>query len=243
MKTLKTIGQFLCVNIKEIFSYLAAPAGGGAVGILLAVAIIKTVSSSEKPASYGTIGTILAVVMAVAVLLFGQSMGGQSDFYVTVSMNRARMPYLIGRYILVIIDILGALGVTLLVNFLERKVIGPAVSVSGEVENILHVRPEVIVALVFIVPLITIFCTAMYVLFERKFFWAMWGIYMLCAIGIPRISTAMDKHPGSFAAKIGEGFSALGNMGVGPWAVIGVVVSAALLVANVLLYKKMEVKL
>ena len=243
MKTLKTIGQFLCVNIKEIYAYLAAPAGGGALGILLAVLLIKTVSSSEKPASYGTVGTILAVVMAVAVLLFGQSLGDQSDFYVTVSMNRARMPYLIGRYLLVIIDVLGSLGVIWLVNFLERKVIGPAISASGEVENLLYVRPEVIAAIVFIVPLLTIFCTAMYVMFERKFFWAMWGLYMICAIGIPRIGSAMKNHPESFSAKIGEGFAALGNMGAGPWIVVGVVVTAALLIADILIYRKMEVKL
>ena len=242
MKTLKTIGQFLAVNIKELLTYIGAAAGGGAFGIVFATAITKTVSGDE-PASYATIGTILAIVFTVAVLIFSQSLGGQSDFYVTVSMNRARIPYLIGRYILVIIDILASLGVIWLVNFLERKVIGPAVSLSGEVENIVSVKPEVVLVLTFVLPLITIFCTAMYVIFERKFFWALWGVYMICALGIPRVTSAMKNRPDSIPAKIGEGFATLGNIGVGPWLIIGAVATVILLIADIMLYKKMEVKL
>ena len=242
MRTLKTIGQFLCVNFKEIFTYIGAAAGGGALGILLAIAITSTVSGDE-PASYATVGTVLAIVFAAAVLLFAQSLGGQADFYITVSMNRARMPYFLGRYLLVIIDVLASMGIIWIVNILELKVIGPAVSLSGEIENVLNVKPEVIVVIIFVVPLVTIFSTAMYVLFERKFFWVLWGVYMLCALGIPRISTAVKKHPDSVPAKIGEGFIALANMGVGPWIIVGVVATVGFLIADILLYKKMEVKL
>ena len=241
MKTLKTIGQFLAVNIKELLTYIGAAAGGGAFGSIFSIAITKTVSSDE-PVSYTTIGTILAIVFTVAVLIFSQSLGGQSDFYVTVSMNRARIPYLIGRYVLVIIDILASLGVIWLVNFLERTVIGPAVS-GGEDENLVRVKPEVVLVLTFVLPLITIFCTAMYVIFERKFFWALWGVYMICALGIPRVSSAMKNHPDSIPAKIGEGFATLGNIGVGPWLIIGAVATVILLIADIMLYKKMEVKL
>jgi len=240
MKALKTIGQFIVVNIKEIFTYMGAAAGGGAFGIIIATAVMKTVMEAK---SYGTIGTLLAVILSIAVLLFAQSLGGQSDFYVTVSMNRARMPYLIGRYLLVVIDILSAIGVIWLVNILETKVIGPALSPTGEVENILNFKPEIVAVVIFVVPLLTIFCTAMYVIFERKFFWALWGVYMIGAIGAPRVSTAVEKHPGSFPAKIGEAFIALGNLGVGPWLVIGAVLTIILLIADIMLYKKMEVKL
>ena len=242
MRTLKTIGQFLAVNIKEVVTYLVATVGGGALGILLSSALSAT-AGGDEPAGYATVGTIMAIVFAVAVLLFAQSLGGQSDFYITVSMNRARIPYLIGRYVLVIIDILVSLGVIGLINLLELKVVGPAVSVSGEVENLVKFKPEIIAVIVFAVPVLTIFFTAMYVIFDRKFFWALWGIYMLCALGIPRIASAVEKHPESFSAKIGEGFKALAGIGAGPWLIFGAVVTVALLIADIMLYRKMEVKL
>ena len=83
----------------------------------------------------------------------------------------------------------------------------------------------------------------MYVIFERKFFWAIWGIYMLFSLGIPRVTSAMKKYPDSFSAKIGQGFAALGNIGTGAWLTIGAVLTVILLIADIILYKKMEVKL
>ena len=240
MKSIKTIRQFLCVNIKEVLTYRGAAAAGGVFGIILATALVKT---DSEPVAYATVGTLMALIFSVAVLLFAQSLGGQSDFYVTVSMNRARIPYFIGRYILVVIDILAAFGVIELINLLERKVIGPAVSTDGKIVKMLTFKPEIVAVVVLVVPLLTIFCTAMYVLFERKFFWVLWGVYMLCSLGIPRVASAMKKYPDSFSAKIGEGFAALGNLGVGPWVVIGAVVTIVLLIADIMLYKKMEVKL
>ena len=242
MKTLKTVGQFLALNIKELLTFIAAAAGGGAFGIIFSIAITKT-ASGEEPVEYSTIGTILAIVFAVAVLIFSQTMGGQSDFYITISMNNARLPYLLGRYVLTILDILVSIGIIWLVNFLERTVIGPKVSLIGEVENLVSIKPEVVLVIVLVSPLVTIFCTAMYVIFERKFFWTLWGIYMICALGIPRIGSAMKNHPDSIPAKIGEGFAALGNIGVGPWLIIGGVMTVVLLIADIILYKKMEVKL
>lgn len=240
MKYLKTIGQFLCVNIQEVFTYIGAALGGGAFGILIAIALVKT---DSEPVAYATAGTLVALIFSIAVLIFAQSLGGQSDFYVTVSMNRARIPYFLGRYLLVVIDILAAFGIIKLVELLERKVIGPAISTDGKIVKLITFKPEIVAVVVLVVPLVTIFCTAMYVIFERKFFWALWGVYMLSSLGIPRVTSAMKKYPGSFSAKVGEAFASLGNIGVGPWIVIGTLVTAVLLIADIMLYKKMEVKL
>ncbi len=48
MKTLKTIGQFISINFKEIFSYIGAALGGGALGMLIAYFVTLTLSTEEK---------------------------------------------------------------------------------------------------------------------------------------------------------------------------------------------------
>ena len=244
MKTLKTIGQFIYVNYKEILTYAGAALGGGALGIIIMALIIVTTSSSEDPTGYAALGACFALGLALVVFFFAQSLGGQADFYVTVSMNRARVPYFLGRYILLIIDMLAAVGVTWLVSKLEMNVIGPALSRSGEVEQLLKgVNPAVFIALLLSVPLVIILFTALYVLFERKFFWVLWGIYMIAALGGPRISTAMKNSPDSAPAKIGQAFVNLMNLGTTAWIIIGAVSVVIFLVADIMLYKKMAVKL
>ncbi|MBR6307654.1 MAG: hypothetical protein IKR39_03515 [Lachnospiraceae bacterium] len=243
MKTLKTIGQFIKVNINEIFTYIGGALGGGALGILIAVIIAMTLNNSEK-VGYIAIGTIFALGLTAIVLIFFQALSGQADFYVTVSMNKARMPYLLGRYILLLIDIFAAFATCLVIQVLETKVIGPAIAKGREVESLLKdLSPAVLAGISLVLPLAIIFCTAMYVLFERKFFWVMWGLYMIVAIGGPRISSAMKKNPGSIPARIGEGLSAFANMGTIPWIVLGAVLVAVFLTADIMLYKKMEVKM
>jgi len=241
MKTLKTIGQFIYVNFKEIFTYLGAAFGGGVIGVIIMSLILAT---TDKPIEYSTIGTAFALGLTLIVFFFAQSLGGQADFYVTVSMNRARVPYFFGRYILLVIDLLAAVGAAYIVNVLEMNVIGPMLSTNGEVEQLINgVEPGLFTALILSVPLLIILFTALYVLFERKFFWVLWGLYMIGALGGPRISIAMKKNPGSIPAQIGESVMRLINMGTTAWLIIGAVTVAILLVADILIYKKMAVKL
>ena len=231
------------VNFKEIFNYIGAALGGGVLGMVIAYFITLTLSTEEKT-GYVTLGTVFGLGLVAILLIFGQSLGGQADFYVTVSMNRARMSYLIGRYLLLVIDVLGALAACFVVNVLEMKVVGPALAKGNEVENLLgKVSPGLIAGIAVVLPLVIIFCTAMYVMFERKFFWAMWAIYMIIALGGPRVSSAMKKSPESIPAKIGEGLNAFFNMGPVPWIIIGVFVLVAFLVADIMIYRKMEVKM
>lgn len=243
MKTLKTIGQFISINFKEIFNYIGAALGGGALGMLIAYFITLTLSTEEKT-GYVTLGTVFGLGLVAILLIFGQSLGGQADFYVTVSMNRARMSYLIGRYLLLVLDVLAAVAACFAINVLEMKVVGPALAKGHEIENLMgNVSPGLIIGLAVVLPLVIIFFTAMYVMFERKFFWAMWAIYMIIALGGPRVSSAMKKSPESIPAKIGEGLNAFFNMGTVPWIIIGVFMLVAFLVADIIIYRKMEVKM
>ena len=243
MKSLKTIGQFLKVNCKEVLTYIGAAFGGGALGMIIAFAITLTLSTEEKT-GYVTLGTVFGLGLVGVILIFAQSLGGQADFYVTVSMNRARMSYLIGRYILLVIDLVAAWISCFLINILEMKVVGPALAKGNEIENLIEkITPGLAIGLTLVIPVVAIFCTAMYVMFERKFFWAVWAVYMIIVLGGPRISSAMKKSPESIPAKIGEGLNAFFNMGTVPWIIIGSFCLVAFLVADVIIFRKMEVKM
>lgn len=243
MKALKTIGQVIFVNIKELYAYVGAAFGGGAIGALIALIIIKTLTDGDKT-GYVTLGTAFALGMVGIILIFGQSLGGQADFYVAVSMNRSRIPYLLGRYLLLVMDIFVALAGCFAVHLIETKLLGPAIAKGGEITVLIkNISPWLVIGLALVIPLVIIFCTAMYVIFERKFFWAIWAVYMIIALGAPRIGTAMEKNPDSIPAKIGQGFEAFFSMGTLPLIVIGLVIAAIFLVADVILFKKMEVKM
>ncbi len=232
---LKMIKQLFLNSTKEILFYVLAVLGGGLFGTVISIIIVATGEGD----GYSTLGALMGAVFAGILLLFGTALGGQLDFQLSVSMNRARLPYLVAKYIVVTFEIALSLGLCYGIKAIERMV-GNA---RGEFTDLFNISGVIIALTVLGLPVILLLFAALYTKYERKFFWVLWGIYMVVALGAPRIGTAMSKHPDSTAAKIGFFFKEAIDTNTVQFAIVAVV--AVLIVAgvNVLLYKKTEVKL
>lgn len=238
MYILETIKKFIKVNIKDAIYYPLVALGGGVFGIALALIIGVAIAHEE---GYATVGTMMALIFSAIWLLFGMALGGMSDFQTMVSMNRNRLSYLIAKYILTAAEI----AVTLFVIFLIFKFelfLGSVISPGCEVEEFYGLSFGTQVAFVFAFPVVGMFLSIMYGIFDKKFFWVMWGVYMLCALGIPRISSAMNHNPESNAAKIGFFFQRVIDTSSVQFIVACVVGVVGLAVANYFLYRKAEIK-
>ncbi len=238
MHILETVIKFIKANLKNSMYYPVAALSGGVFGIALALIIGVGIAHEE---GYATIGTMMALIFSAILLIFGMALGGMSDFQIMVSMNRNRMSYLIAKYFLTAAEI----AVTLFTIFLIYKFelfLGSVIAPGQEIEEFYGLSFGTQVAFVFGLPVVGMFLSIMYGIFDKKFFWVMWGVYMLCALGIPRISTAMRNHPESNAAKIGFFFQRVIDTSSVQFIVACVVGVVGLAIANFFLYRKTEIK-
>ncbi len=225
---------FLCSK-KDFLVYAGAVLGGGVFGTILSLAIIATTDAE----GYSCVGTMLGAAFGLIVLLFGNALGGQVDFQMAIAMNRARMPYLVARYLLDALQIAFSLVLCYGIKAIERMV-GNRL---GSFEDFFNPSLGMLAAITFGLPLVILLFAVLYTKFERKFFWVMWGIYMLACLGGPRIATAMEKHPESVAAKIGFFFRDAMNLNPLAFGICSGVLVIGLIIADVLLYKKVDIKL
>lgn len=235
MKYLKMFKNLLLCSKKDFLMYGAAVLGGGVLGTILSIVIVAT----GEAEGYSCLGTLMGAIFGGIVLLFGNALGGQVDFQMAISMNRARMPYLVARYLLDALEIVFSLLLCYGIKAIE-KMVGEK---AGYFEDLFNPSIGVLAGITFVVPLVVLLFAVLYTKFERKFFWVMWAIYMIVMIGLPRVTTAMNKHPESVAAKIGFFFRDALNLNPLAFGLCSGVLIIGIIIADVLLYKKVDIKL
>lgn len=235
MNYLRMIKNLFLNSKKDFLIYGAAVLGGGLFGTIISILIVNTTDAE----GYSCLGTLMGVIFGSIVVLFANAMGGQTDFQMAIAMNRARMPYLVARYLLNTSEIAFSLALCYGIKAIE-KYVGKRM---GGFEDFFNPSLGLLAAVVFILPLIILLFAVLYTKYERKFFWVIWGIYMLVCLGGPRIATAMKKHPESVAAKIGFFFKDALAFNPLQFGICAGVIVLGIIVADVLLYKKVDIKL
>lgn len=236
MNILKMTKDYFVVNVKELLTIIGATLGGGVFGMVLAY-IIGILIAHEN---YATVGTMMGLIFGSIILFFGLALGGQADFKLAVSMNRTRMSYVVARYLLSVVEIASMLVLTQLIQKFE-VFLGTILAPGTETEILGTLSLQLILILTFVGPLVIMFFSIMYVMFDKKFFWVMWGVYMLGALGIPRISSAMKHNPESAAAKIGFFFQNAIDVNSVQFLITSIVLAVCLVIGNILLYRKTQV--
>lgn len=238
MDYLKMIGKYIRTCKKEFITYLLTILGGFLFGTIIALFVVGT---AQENVGYGCIGTVMAGIFVLIMLFFGQALGGITDFHLAVFMSQGRLKFLVAKYIAEVIEIGGSFALIFGLSKLEY-LFAEFIAKGGEIEVLMSFDLRVVLAVTFALPIFLMLLSALYVVFEKKFFWFMWGVYMIVALGAPRITSAMKKNPESMAAKIGFFFQNVVDISSVEF-IIGVVIATIIAaVADVLMYRKIEVK-
>lgn len=233
MNYLKTTCKIVKVNFKDILIYIAVIFGGGVFGEILDLIISKT--SGE---SISGIGMVMSGMAFVILVFFGSVFGGYADFALAVYNGRARSTYLVGQYIMLVLEYTVSAGVFAVFNIIDANKGGADVDFIGSIPN---PAPKVL-AVIFGVPLIVMLFSALYAKFEKKFFWVVWVLWMALFVGGPRVLTAMEENPGSAAAKVGFTIQKALSFGSTESIIALVVIIIAIIVADILIYRNIDVR-
>ena len=231
MNTLKMFKKNLIVEISDLQLFVLIPVIGAFFGIILATAIYFGTGREY----YLEMGSLMVLVAGGFCLIFGSAFAERQSFTLAVTMGVTRGNYMFSRYLVLLLDIIITIAVCGL-TVLAEKFVFP----SAEHEAIFNpssVNPLAAVIFCLIFPIFSMFMGMLYVKFERKFFWAMWALWMLLSLGGPRIASAMSNRPDSIPAKIGFFFVRI--LDESAWSAIaaGIVLVAVMTFFTVRLYK------
>ena len=199
--------------------------GGFVFGIGLHTLILRLDDTVE---SYFPMGSIMGIIMSAmycAILIVVQI---RQYFNMEISMGCTRKRFFVSYYaVCLAVDliypfILAALSAV--ENALNRAWYPHLTGEFDLVPYILKWGVPVAVG----VTLVAGFCGVLMLRFGRTAFWILWAIWMILAIGIPQIHTAMEEAPSSLFGRVGSSAAALlgglpGSVRVGGLAVIGLV--------------------
>lgn len=213
------IKKNLIVNSKDVFGFALFPMAGGLFGIILAT-IIYFVSGREY---YMEMASLMCLMAAAFTLFLGAAFAERTSFTDAITLGVTRGNYIIARYIVLLLE--GVLSVALIALMIGiDKLLFPSAK-HETIFDFTGVNALVVTAVCLLIPVLSMFFGMLYVKFEKKFFWVMWGLWMICCIGGPRIISAMDNHPESFVAKIGFFIAAVLSLPV--W--VGILLLAVIL--------------
>lgn len=233
MTYIKSVRQLFQVNNKSLALFLGAILGGSVIGF--AFDFLISHFSGEMIVGFGI---LLSGIMFAILVFFGSVFNGYSDFAYAVYNGCARTPYIFGKYIYLVIEYIASLLIFGCTYMIEAHFDGENVDFIGYIEGPL---PKALL-IIFAAPAVVMLFSALYAKFERKFFWFMWGLYMIIFIGGPRIITAMEHNPESMAAKIGFFVKKVFSFGSTESIVAAVVLFIIVVVADILIYRNVDVR-
>lgn len=231
MNTLSMIKKNFIVELKDLAGFAIIPVAGGLFGIILST-IIYFVSGREF---YTELSSLMVLIIGFFCLLFGVAFAERNSFTLAVTMGVTRKNYFISRYVVLLAQIIITIAAMVLMIGVDKLMFPGAEHESFA--QFISISPVTIVVACLIFPIFTMFMGMLYVRFDRKFFWAMWGLWMLGSLGIPRALTAMSERPDSAIAKIGFFIEDIVTASDWKLGVAGVVLLAVVLFFTVKLYK------
>ena len=235
MNTLKMFKKNMIVEKSDLQLFVLIPVIGALFGIILATAIY--LASGQD--TYLEMGSMMVLFAGGFCMVFGAAFSERQSFTLAVTMGVTRGNYMFSRYLVLVLDIIFTLLVCGLTILLEKNIFPGA-----EHETIFElssVNFVLVIVFCLVFPIISMFMGMLYVRFERKFFWVMWGLWMLLTLGAPRIMSAMNNRPDSAPAKVG--FFLVKVIDGSAWylTAIGVAVVAVITFFTIKLYKTQSI--
>lgn len=235
LKSFKQIYTQCSFSLLVLFLVLL---GCGVVGATISLVIAGVGSEDEIPLLAGPFIGAAGII----IVLFGSVISGDLDFQIACMFGKARKDYLPVKY--VYYATVNALIIFMVKSFdaITRILCTNAFS-KGAFLELVNISNAFAVAAIFAVPVVVILASGLMVIFEMKFFWVIWALWMFGTLGIPRISSAMRHNPESFAAKLGFFFMKAAEFNTTQTVIAIFVVALIIAIGDMFLYRKLEVKL
>lgn len=229
------IKQLFLSCYKNILIFEGIVAGGYLFGFIISFIIYKC----DDEHTFINLGTFMAMTFIAIIIFFGIVFTCSADFVLAISFGKSRKDFLVARYLLYVVEFMGAFAIVKLGSFIDT-----AIGKTGVPIDFMSVPSwGTFVVAALVVPTICICISALYTRFERKAFFFLWGIWMLVSVGAPRIATAMKKEPDSAAAAIGFFFQKAISIGSTQFFIVAAVVGVVVMTLNFFIYKFLEAKL
>lgn len=236
MKNLfKTIKEMIRATYKGILTYEGIVLGSAAVGIIIAMIIAAT----SDDGVFVNMGSFMCMMGTMIIIFFGLVFTCSADFVLAISYGKSRTCFVIARYLVYVAEMGFGFAILKLVNVFETWM---GTRCDG-IDFISIPSGLTLLVAAFVLPVIVMAFSALYVRFERKAFWVLWVIWMAVALGAPRVSTAMKNSPESVAAKIGFFFKNAISIGSTQFIIVAAIVGVLALIADFIMYRYLEAKL
>lgn len=210
------------------------------LGIVVLVIGIVGQCVTEKAGKYTELSTLIMIgVVSGASLLWGVGTF-QSRFNIAVSMGQTRDTIILSETIVAIIKYTTVILIGSLSHYIQNQIYADKIN-EIPMDTLLSLKN----CLLFIIGItaLEVLFNALFIRFQRKFFWTMWGIYMFVCIFVRRITVYIENHRHSSVAKFGD-WVRRATISIHPneWRMIGIGVFAVMLAISYFIVIRQDVK-
>lgn len=234
--------RYLRANRSGPLFTLAWQLGFTAFGILF-VLIINTFLNDEP--NYACMGSLFALIATLIGVLARGNVTGQLRFHMAVAMGNTRRSYLLGDWVVALINCAVGLAFAWCVYQGENalyQLIYPGFVNDMPLDG--FYRWKIMLPVVFAVLLLDMVLTALTVRFGSKTFRVVWLCMCFSFMIFPRAIEAYQEGGNSIFARVGGAIMWLVTVvPVGGWIALGVAAVAALVIFSACTLQKAEVKL
>lgn len=237
---IKTIKQSFSTSYEAI-RYGISALIGGILGIVIVLMVMKFAGVQED---YACLGSMLSLIMGVGLLFFVGIFTISNDFNLAVSMGKTRKYFVPAKYLALIVDMIVVLLIYKLVNVVELTLYSSLYpsAVCEIAFNVMKGGSVLMLAVILAVPALILLFGGLFMVFSTKFFWILWGLWMIGCIGGPRMLSVAVEQPDTPQGRLG---TSLINWfrGISPdyFAVALFVITVAAFVGAMLLLRKQRV--
>lgn len=177
---------------------------GGLLGTVVFETIMRLSEIHQEFPTTFELATIASFFTCLLTILY-TTITMEQHFNNAISMSCSRLYFLIGHYLCSLLHLLtGALAIVL-TYYMERLRLRAWWSAYPcETNFSVFFKPMPFIICLILCIILEEFLGYLFLHYGKKAYWAIWILYMVGLLLIPRIKDAMDKHQNSLLARIGH---------------------------------------
>ena len=222
---LEMIKKQFQIRYKDLFGILATAAASFAASTIL----LTVIMAYGKENTVFEIGTFMVIVMIIVLSIMVGTVKFTTQFNNAISMGKTRKNFFVSYTVVTIVMTSLEAIMVYAFHYIERmefRIFYTAIPLEFDMSTVLRV-PYVMMA-VLLCSTLQLLLGSMVLRFGRKFFWAIWAVYMMICLLPSRVEKAMDSGSDSVLATFGRWvstvFSGLTPQFLFLWSVIFIVV-------------------
>lgn len=228
------------MNKSDLLLALGVMLFGLIFGSILVGVIVRAVDDAD---SYAVMGTFMALVAWIATIVFLGGFMLEKRFGMAVGMGETRKRFILYQFLVMAINTSIEVIVLIVMNTVEKTVAGMIYDLPCEfdvVSELIDIR--IILAVIVLIPILSLFLGMLIIRFQKKAFWGIWALWMVCGVGSTKLGNIRHENPQSaVAVAVDKAIEIISSFGItgGVWC--GAVIGAALLAITVAVLRKQMV--